>query len=46
MNDFGMVIFSHMRSFTSKPEVGVASAFAILYIGVVSVSLDCIARKQ
>ncbi len=33
-----MVILSHTRSLTSKPDLGVASALAILYIGVVNVS--------
>ena len=33
-----MVILSQIRSFTSSPDLGVASAFAILYMGVVSVS--------
>ena len=33
-----MVIFSHTRSLTSSPELGVARALAILYMGVVRVS--------
>ena len=33
-----MVILSQIRSFTSSSDLGVASAFAILYMGVVSVS--------
>ena len=33
-----MVILSQIRSFTSSPDLGVARAFAILYMGVVSVS--------
>ena len=37
MNDFGMVIFSHTLSLTSRPEVGLLSILAILYIGVVMV---------
>ena len=39
MNDFGMVIFSQTRSFTSRPEVGLQSILAMRYIGVVIVSL-------
>ena len=33
-----MVILSQIRSVTSSPDLGVARAFAILYMGVVSVS--------
>ena len=39
MKDFGMVILSQTLSFTVSPEDGVARAFAILYMGVVRVSL-------
>ena len=39
MKDLGMVILSQTRSLTSRPEVGLLSIFAILYMGVVMVSL-------
>ena len=39
MNDLGMVIFNHTRSLMSSPELGEHSILAILYIGVVMVSL-------
>ena len=39
MKDFGMVILSHTRSFTSSPEVGLHNILAMRYIGVVIVSL-------
>ena len=39
MKDFGIVILSQTRSLTSSPDVGLDSILAILYIGVVIVSL-------
>ena len=39
MKDFGIVILSQTRSLTSNPDDGLDNILAILYIGVVIVSL-------
>ena len=39
MNEFGIVILSHVLSFTSRPDSLAAITFTIRYIGVVTWSL-------